>query len=43
MLGDRAAYMRELQAPGYRRESQPLGRAVAGRMRTGGGGAGREQ
>ena len=43
MLGDRAAHMRELQAPGYPRASAPLGRDVAGRMRTGGGGACREQ
>ena len=38
MLGDRAAHMRELQAPGYPRAFAPLGRGGAGRMRTGGGG-----
>ncbi|CAI9164171.1 unnamed protein product [Rangifer tarandus platyrhynchus] len=43
MLGDRAAHMRQLQAPGYPRAFAPLGRDVAGRMRTGGGGACREQ
>ena len=43
MLGDRAVHMRELQAPRYPRALAPLGRDVAGRMRTGGGGTCREQ